>query len=422
MRAALEDAIASLGGGAAVKPVGCSGLCHREPLIEVIENGRRALYGNVVPADVMKIVRKHVKPQGLLRKVRQEIHDARARLFDDNAWSPVKEQEVDATPYMKKQVRVVLENCGEINPQSLDDYCEREGMRALEECLKHLSPQDVIEKVRAAGLRGRGGAGFPSAVKWDITRRAPGTGKYVICNGDEGDPGAFMDRAVLEADPFRVIEGLIIAAYAIGAGEGFFYVRREYPIAVRHVRAAIETAEEHGFLGDRILGSQFSFKLHMREGAGAFVCGEETALIQSIEGKRGMPRLRPPYPAQSGLWGKPTLINNVETLACLPWIFRRGPEAFAAMGTVKSKGTKVFSLVGKVNRGGLIEVPMGITIREIVEEIGGGIKGGRKLQGGPGRWALRRMHSRAACRHTHRLRGFGVHGRHHGFRRVGGSG
>jgi NADH-quinone oxidoreductase subunit F len=209
----------------------------------------------------------------------------------------------------------------------------------------------------------------------------------VICNGDEGDPGAFMDRAVLEADPFRVLEGLAIAAYAIGAREGYVYVRREYPIAVRHVRAAIRRAEEAGYLGEHICGSTYSLKLHLREGAGAFVCGEETALIQSIEGRRGMPRPRPPYPAQSGLWGKPTLINNVETLACVPWIIRRGPEAFAALGTEKSKGTKVFSLAGKIKRGGLIEVPMGITIREIVEDIGGGIKGGRQfkavLAGGP---------------------------------------
>jgi NADH:ubiquinone oxidoreductase subunit F (NADH-binding)/NADH:ubiquinone oxidoreductase subunit E/Pyruvate/2-oxoacid:ferredoxin oxidoreductase delta subunit len=387
VRTALDDAVSSLGGGAAVKSVGCSGLCHREPLIEVIEDGHHTLYGNVLPEDVRKVVRTHVKPRGILRKVREEIHDAKARLFDDHAWDPITERRVDTAPYMKKQVRVVLENCGEIDPLSLEDYRKREGMRALEKCLKSLPPQEVIDQVRSAGLRGRGGAGFPTAVKWDITRRSPGTPKYVICNGDEGDPGAFMDRAVLEADPFRVIEGLAIAAYAIGSGEGFIYVRREYPIAVRHVRAAIEKAGEQGFLGERILGTPFSFKLHVREGAGAFVCGEETALMESIEGKRGMPRPRPPYPAQSGLWGKPTLINNVETLACLPWIFRRGSEAFASMGTEKSKGTKVFSLVGKVNRGGLIEVPMGITIREIVEDIGGGIKKGRKfkavLAGGP---------------------------------------
>ncbi len=387
VRMALERAVASMGGGAVVKSVGCCGLCHREPLVEVVGNGHRALYGNVSPDDVSKIVRRHVKPRGIIRRVREEIQVARSCLFDDSAWIPAAEREIDPGPYMEKQVRVVLENCGEVSPLSLEDYCRREGTRALEECLKHLSPEQVIEKVRASGLRGRGGAGFPTAVKWDITRRAPGSIKYVICNGDEGDPGAFMDRAVLEADPFRVVEGLTIAAFAVGAPEGFVYVRREYPIAARHVRNAIQMAEERGLLGENILGSSFSFKLHVREGAGAFVCGEETALIQSLEGKRGMPRPRPPYPAQAGLWGKPTLINNVETLACVPWILRRGPEAFAAMGTETSKGTKVFSLVGKVNRGGLIEVPMGITIREIVEEIGGGIKEGRNLKavlaGGP---------------------------------------
>jgi len=385
--AALEEMVRTLGGGAAIKPVGCCGLCHSEPLIEVVDNGSSTLYGNVEPEDVRRIVRQHLQPRSPIQRVREEIQDVSARFFDRDSEDPNSVREVDATPYVEKQVRVVLENCGKIDPLSLEDYCRRKGTKALEECLKRLSPEEVIEKVRISGLRGRGGAGFPTGIKWDIARRAEGSPKYVICNGDEGDPGAFMDRAVLEADPFRVLEGLVIAAYAIGAEEGFVYVRREYPIAVRHIRAAIGQAEEKGLLGENILGSRFSFKLHVREGAGAFVCGEETALIQSIEGSRGMPRPRPPYPAQSGLWDKPTLINNVETLASLPWIIRRGPEAFADLGTEKSKGTKVFSLAGKVNRGGLIEVPMGITIREIVEEIGGGIKGGRKfkavLAGGP---------------------------------------
>ena len=385
VQAAVEDAVALLGGGASVKAVGCSGFCHREPLVEIVQNGSRVLYGNVSPDDVRGIVRQHVKPRGLVRGAREGVERARARLLDDRAWIPA--QPVDATPYMGKQVRVVLENCGHIDPSSLEEYEQRGGLRALEECLTRLSPEEVVDKVRTSRLRGRGGAGFPTAVKWDIGRRAAGAKKYVICNGDEGDPGAFMDRAVLESDPFRVIEGLVIAAYAIGADEGFVYVRHEYPIAVRHVRAAIQKAEARGMLGDRILGSPFSFALHVREGAGAFVFGEETALIQSIEGERGAPRLRPPFPAQAGLWGKPTIINNVETLACVPWIIRRTPEAFAAMGTEKSKGTKVFSLAGKVNRGGLIEVPMGITIREIVEDIGGGIKGGRPFKavlcGGP---------------------------------------
>jgi len=387
VQSALQETLHSLGGGAAVKAVGCSGLCHAEPLLEVVANGHRTLYGNVTPADVRKIARRHIKPHGVWRTIREGFQETCAQVFEDDAWAPATSRELDARPSMEKQVRVVLENCGQIEPLSLHDYRAREGMQALEHCLKHLSPDEVIEKVRISGLRGRGGAGFPTARKWDIVRRAPGEVKYVICNGDEGDPGAFMDRAVMEADPFRVIEGLAIAAYAVGAAEGFVYVRREYPIAVRHMREAIRLAIENGLLGERIFGSSFTFTLHVKEGAGAFVCGEETALIQSMEGERGMPRLRPPYPAESGLWGKPTLINNVETLACLPWIFRRGPEAFAAMGTERSKGTKVFSLVGKVNRGGLIEVPMGITIREIVEEIGGGIRDGRKfkavLAGGP---------------------------------------
>ena len=387
VHAALHETVAAFGGGASVKAVGCSGLCHHEPLVEVVAGGRRVLYGNVEAHDVRALVRRHVRPVGLLRKVREEAHDVRARLVDDRAWTPIAARAVDPAPYLGKQVRIVLENCGEVDPLRLDEYRHRGGMRALETCLTRLTPEEVIDHVRRSGLRGRGGAGFPTAAKWDVTRRSAGSPKYVVCNADEGDPGAFMDRAVLESDPFRVIEGMAIAALAVGASEGIVYVRSEYPIAVRHARAAIATAEAHGLLGDRILGSPFSFRAHVREGAGAFVCGEETALIQSIEGERGMPRLRPPYPAESGLWGKPTLINNVETLACLPWIFRRGPEAFAAMGTASSKGTKVFSLTGKVKRSGLIEVPMGITIREIVEDIGGGVKGGRRfkavLAGGP---------------------------------------
>jgi NADH-quinone oxidoreductase subunit F len=387
VRDAIEAEIDALGGGATIKAVGCAGVCHREPLVEVIGPDGRSLYGNVAAGDARRLVRRHVVPRGVVRKLREQINDVRSRVSDDLAWAPIEAREVAATPYTGRQVRIVLENCGEIDPLSLDDYLARDGMRALDACVTRLTPEDVIEEVRRAGLRGRGGAGFPTATKWDITRRSHASTKYVICNGDEGDPGAFMDRAVLEADPFRVIEGLVIAAFAVGASEGFVYVRREYPIAVRHIRAAIEKAQAGGFLGQHILGTSFSLTLHVREGAGAFVCGEETALIQSIEGQRGMPRPRPPYPAQSGLWGKPTLINNVETLACLPWIFRHGPAAFAALGTETSKGTKVFSLVGKVNRGGLIEVPMGITIRDIVEEIGGGIKGGRAfkavLAGGP---------------------------------------
>ncbi|MEJ2108942.1 MAG: NAD(P)H-dependent oxidoreductase subunit E [Acidobacteriota bacterium] len=382
----LEKQVAYMGGAAIIKSVGCRGICHREPLVEIAGNGTSYLYGNVKPSEVRRIVRRHVKPLGIVNKTRETIKDIRARIDNEN-WDSVSKRGFDATPYTGKQVHVVLENCGVIQPLSYEDYNRKDGMQALEKCLKELTPDQVIERIEASGLRGRGGAGFPTALKWGITRREPGNTKYVICNGDEGDPGAFMDRAVLEADPFRVIEGMIIAAYAVGASEGFVYVRREYPIAAKHLRSAIVTAKEKGLLGDRILGTDFSFTLHIREGAGAFVCGEETALIQSLEGKRGMPQPKPPYPAQSGFHGKPTLINNVETLACVPWILRHGEEAFASLGTDKSKGTKVFSLAGKINRGGLIEVPMGLTIREIVEDIGGGIKDGRTfkavLTGGP---------------------------------------
>jgi NADH:ubiquinone oxidoreductase subunit E len=293
----LEHQVDRMGGGALIKQVGCRGICHHEPLVEIVENGHSILYGKVQPSDVRKIVRNHMKPHGLVRKVREELKDARALISDDNIWKHVSERQVDASPYIRKQVHVVLENCGIINPLSFEDYFKRKGMKALEECLKRLTPDEVIEIIKVSGLRGRGGAGFPTATKWDMTRKAQGSPKYVICNGDEGDPGAFMDRAVLEADPFRVIEGLAIAAYAVGASEGFIYVRREYPIAAKHLRSAICTATEKGFLGNRILGTSFDFKLHIREGAGAFVCGEETALIQSLEGQRGMPRPRPPYGA-----------------------------------------------------------------------------------------------------------------------------
>ena len=292
-----------------------------------------------------------------------------------------------AGSYLNKQRRIVLENCGEIDPLRIEDYLARGGYRALENCLRESTPEQVISAISESGLRGRGGGGFPTGRKLMLCRAEPGDVKYVICNGDEGDPGAFMDRLVLESDPHRVLEGLAIHAFAIGAAEGYLYIRAEYPQAVHHVKAAIRQAEEHGILGPDMFGTGHSLNLEVREGAGAFVCGEETALIQSLEGKRGMPRLRPPYPSESGFRGKPTVINNVETLSCVPWILRHGPKEFAALGTATSKGTKVFALAGKINRGGLIEVSMGMTIREIVEDIGGGIKDGRKFKavqlGGP---------------------------------------
>jgi NADH-quinone oxidoreductase subunit F len=369
VRAAIEAAAREAGVEGVVKTVGCNGLCHREPMVEVVNGKGSRVYGNLTAETARAVALNHLSPRSLVTRARWTVAnkaDPASNLFD-------------GTPYLGRQKRIVLENCGEIDPLNIDDYLARDGYRALRACRESMTPAAVIDAILGSGLRGRGGAGFPTGRKWEIGRSVPGEIKYVICNGDEGDPGAFMDRAVLESDPHRVLEGLAIAAYAIGASEGFFYIRAEYPMAVRHVRAAIAVATERGLLE--------GLRFEVREGAGAFVCGEETALIRSLEGGRGMPKLRPPYPVERGFRGCPTVINNVETLACIPWILRKGPDAFAALGTETSKGTKVFALAGKINRGGLIEVPMGITIRQVVEEIGGGIKDGRKFKavqlGGP---------------------------------------
>jgi NADH-quinone oxidoreductase subunit F len=379
VRAALERMAHEADAEGVVKVVGCNGMCHREPLVEVVgSDGGRTIYGDVSAEQARGIVARHVRPKRWLTRARWALRDLAEPFSRDEVrpspLAPIDPTAGSAGAYVGKQKRIVLENCGEIDPLSLDDYLARGGYQALEKCLKTLPPDAVIDAIKNSGLRGRGGAGFPTGQKWSLARSQASAMRYVICNGDEGDPGAFMDRLVLEADPHRVLEGLAIAAYAIGASQGYLYVRDEYPLAVRHVREAIRQAEGRGLLGERILGTELSLRLELREGAGAFVCGEETALIASIEGRRGVPRLRPPYPVERGLRGQPTLINNVETLACVPWIVRHGAEAFAALGTETSKGTKVFALAGKINRGGLIEVPMGITIREIVEEIGGGIK------------------------------------------------
>ncbi|MDH7516630.1 MAG: NADH-quinone oxidoreductase subunit NuoF, partial [Bacteroidota bacterium] len=289
--------------------------------------------------------------------------------------------------FLEKQHRIVLRNCGVIDPSSIDEYIERGGYEAIRRVLAEWTPEQVIQAVTDSGLRGRGGGGFLTGVKWRLCRQAPGEKKYIICNADEGDPGAFMDRSVLESDPHSVLEGMLICAFAIGADEGYIYVRAEYPRAVQRLRHSLRTMYERGFLGSSIFGSSMNFDLKIKEGAGAFVCGEETALMLSIEGKRGTPRFRPPFPAQSGLWGKPTNINNVETYANVPWIILNGAGEFAKLGTENSKGTKVFALAGKIARGGLVEVPMGITIQEIVFDIGGGIIGGKKFKavqmGGP---------------------------------------
>ncbi|MBN1503727.1 MAG: NADH-quinone oxidoreductase subunit NuoF, partial [Candidatus Eisenbacteria bacterium] len=293
----------------------------------------------------------------------------------------------ETIPFFKKQMRIVLRNCGIISPDSIDEYIARGGYFTLFKVLNELTPEKVIQEVKTSGLRGRGGAGFPTGLKWQFTRQAPGDVKYIVCNADEGDPGAYMDRSVLEGDPHSVLEGMTIGAFAVGANEGYIYVRAEYPLAIEKLNQAIRQAEEYGLLGENILGSGFNFRVKLSKGAGAFVCGEETALMASIEGRVGEPRPRPPFPAQSGLWGKPTNINNVETWANIPVILSRGGAWYAGLGTEKSKGTKVFSLVGKIARSGLIEVPMGITLREIIYDIGGGIPDGRQFKaiqtGGP---------------------------------------
>ncbi len=375
IREALEKAVAELGlSGVKVDFTGCHGFCQQGPIAVVEPEG--IFYTHVTVDDVPEIVQSHLRDGKPV-----------ARLFYKD---PVSGEAVpyykDITFY-KKQQRIILRNCGHINPERIEDYMAVGGYKSLRKALLEMTPEQVIDEVKRSGLRGRGGAGFPTGLKWEFCRNAPGTQKYMICNADEGDPGAFMDRSTMEGDPHTVIEGLAIAAYAIGASEGYIYIRAEYPLAVKRVRLAIKQAEEKGFLGENILGSGFSFKVHVKEGAGAFVCGEETALIASIEGKRGMPRPRPPFPAQAGLWSRPTNINNVKSLASIPVIIDKGAEWYSQIGTEKSKGTAVFALTGKIANSGLVEVPMGIPLQEIVYEIGGGIPGGKRFKavqtGGP---------------------------------------
>ncbi|MGB9791563.1 MAG: NADH-quinone oxidoreductase subunit NuoF [Thermacetogeniaceae bacterium] len=347
---------------------GCHGFCEMGPLVIIYPEG--TFYVRVQPDDVAELVEEHLLKGRIVNRLLYR--------------APITQEQIPVYKeinFYKKQLRVALRNCGSINPEVIQEYIARGGYEALEKVLFEMTPEEVIDVIKRSGLRGRGGGGFPTGLKWELCRRSPGDIKYIICNADEGDPGAFMDRSVLEGDPHSVIEGMIIGAYAIGACEGYIYCRAEYPLAIKRLKIAIAQAEELGLLGENILGSGFSFKLHIKEGAGAFVCGEETALMASIEGRRGMPRVRPPYPAQSGLWGKPSNINNVETFANVPVIILRGAEWFASMGTEKSKGTKVFALTGKVNNTGLVEVPMGITLREIIFDIGGGIVGGKKFKG-----------------------------------------
>ena len=390
---AIRQTLAETGAPAVVKRVGCVGMCHQTPLLELVPpKGPARLFAKVGAEETASILLKHFKPQGVTRRIGYRLSRWLDGLLTDEIGDPVARHSLDTRDgpvcaFLGPQRRLATEYCGQIDPTDLDEYLRHGGFESLRRCAEQLSPQEIVDEVRTSGLRGRGGAGFPTGIKWAKVRQSGGEKKYIICNGDEGDPGAFMDRMLLESFPYRIIEGMAIAARAVGAEEGFFYIRAEYPLAVKRIREAVELCEQRGLLGEKVMDTDFRLQLSIKEGAGAFVCGEETALLASIEGRRGMPRLRPPYPAESGLWGKPTLVSNVETYALVPWIFRHGGRAFAKLGTEESKGTKVFALAGKIRRGGLIEVPMGVTIREIVEEIGGGVAGGRRFKavqvGGP---------------------------------------
>jgi len=390
---AIQQVLAESRAPAVVKRVGCVGMCHQTPLVELVApGGSTKLFSRVAAEDAADIVLKYFKPKGLGRRLVYKATRWLDRLLTDENVDPAARQAIDVRDppvcaFLSRQKHVATEYCGQIDPTDLDEYLRHDGFITLRRCLEELVPERIIDEIQTSGLRGRGGAGFATGTKWARVREAQGDTKYVLCNGDEGDPGAFMDRMLLESFPYRIIEGMAIAARAVGAHEGLFYIRAEYPLAVKRITEAIEHCRRQGILGDSVMGSGFRLHLAIKEGAGAFVCGEETALLASIEGRRGMPRLRPPFPAESGLWGKPTLVNNVETYALVPWILRHGAAEFAKLGTAASKGTKVFALAGKVRRGGLIEVPMGITIREVVEEIGGGVADDRIFKavqvGGP---------------------------------------
>ncbi len=356
-----------------IKKTSCLGMCFREPLVEIIDDTGSYLYGNIDASRVDELIEKHIRnyspiPEYLIQS--EQYQSADSTFFDG-------------------QVRITLRNCGHIDPESLDEYEARKGYDAMRKISsENLSPEKVIQSVLESGIRGRGGGGFPTGMKWKFARNNLAEQKYVICNADEGDPGAFMDRSILEGDPHSVLEGMMICGFAIGASEGYIYCRAEYPLAIKRLNIAIKQAREKGYLGKNIFGiPNFDFNIQIKEGAGAFVCGEETALIASIEGERGMPRRRPPFPAESGLWKSPTNINNVETFANIPWIIYNGAAEYAKYGTEKSKGTKVFALTGKIKHGGLVEVPMGITIKDIIFKLGGGITGDKKFKavqlGGP---------------------------------------
>jgi len=356
-----NEIISKLDLNVSLEKTGCIGLCYHEPMVDILtDDGNVFSYGAVTEDNVALLVDEHLIGGRVVNSL----------LINE-----------DKDKVTAKQVRISLRNCGLINPDSIEDYVSNDGYKALNKVLSTMTPDEVIDEITASGLKGRGGAGFPTGFKWRATRQSPGNQKYVVCNADEGDPGAFMDRSIAEGDPHSVVEGMLIAGYAIGANEGHIYIRAEYPLAILRIQKAIEDAKKSKFLGENILGSNFSFNLKIKKGAGAFVCGEETALIASLEGKRGMPTLKPPFPAQKGLWQKPTSINNVETFSNIPWIISEGAKRYASFGTAKSSGTKVFALAGKINKGGLVEVPIGMSLREIIFDIGGGIQGGKQFKG-----------------------------------------
>ena len=352
---------------------GCLGFCEQGPIVKILPQG--TFYVQVKAEDVKEIVAEHLVKGRVVQRLCYDPAQAKKLVAEANI------------PFYQKQYRIVLRNCGIIDPEKIEDYIARDGYKAIEKVLFEMTPEQVVEEILKSGLRGRGGAGFPTGMKWKFAQQQPKGQKYMVCNADEGDPGAYMDRSTLEGDPHSILEAMTIAGYAIGASKGFIYIRAEYPLAIERLQIAIKQAHELGLLGEDILGSGFSFDIELRFGAGAFVCGEETALLQSIEGNRGMPKPRPPFPAVKGLWGRPTVINNVETLANIPVIINKGADWFNKIGTATTKGTKVFALTGKVNNSGLIEVPMGTTLREIIFDIGGGIRGGHQFKaaqtGGP---------------------------------------
>ena len=377
---AIKEEVAAKGIDVDIDFTSCIGMCYREPMVEVAVPGMPSVvYGDIYPDKVAQLLESHVVNK-------TPVHEWAAIQIPGDA-TPLEGIDVmEKSPYYEKQVRSVTSRLGRTNPESIEEYIATGGYEAIEKCL-NMERQAIIDEIKKSGLRGRGGGGFPTGNKWQFVYNTPGEKKYAVCNADEGDPGAFMDRSVLEGDPHAVLEGMMVAGLAIGADEGYIYCRAEYPLAIRRLNLAIAEAEKHGIMGDNILGSNFSFRIKIKAGAGAFVCGEETALLNSIEGQRGMPRVRPPFPAVKGLWAKPTCLNNVETYANVPFIIRNGADWYSAMGTERSKGSKVFCLTGKINNTGLAEVPMGITLREIIFNIAGGIQDGKKFKavqsGGP---------------------------------------